>query len=427
MGAVYEATHARLAGRYAIKVLLGRLSDSPEALSRFNREARITSLLQHPNVVQVIDYNTAADGTEYLVMEYLAGENLERRLFQRGPISIDSVVAIVEQVSAGLAAAHAHGIVHKDLKPDNIFLVPVQGRKTESVKILDFGISQAAGWRWGQASDRTMFGTPQYMSPEQVDGRFEDVDGTTDQFALAVVTHEMLTGRNPFLGGTVAATFSRIMHGDPGPTGLGRDVDLVVNRGMAKSKRDRFPCVTHFSDALRAVVAGRRVHVAHSLATTASAGRRVAAPIATANGNRGLRRRNWALGLVAALVAIVSVSFVAAAFADRQSSLTGSPSAAPASKPIPRNDQAHARRQVVLIDRQNENKKPESKKTGPLIEPLPLPVLSRAADVAREVAPRRPRRTSTSVSARPRLENETPLPHDMDDDATMPLDDKGAW
>src|SRR5688572_434329 len=192
MGAVYEATHARLAGRYAIKVLLHSLADNADAQALFDREARITSLLQHPNVVQVIDHNTTADGTAYLVMEYLCGESLAERLARVGALAAPAVVDIVDQLAAGLAAAHAHGIVHRDLKPDNIVLVPVEGRDSELVKILDFGISKAS---WGvEAADRMIFGTPDYMAPEQIEGRTADVDSASDQFALAVIAYEMLTG-----------------------------------------------------------------------------------------------------------------------------------------------------------------------------------------------------------------------------------------
>ena len=211
MGTVYEATHARLAGRYAIKVLLKGLSADRAMLALFNREAQITSLLQHPNIVQVVDHNTTADGIEYLVMEYLAGESLAERLFRKGPLPLDTVVGIVEQIAAGLAAAHAHGIVHRDLKPDNVFLVPVEGREGESVKILDFGISKVKDPSWGPKDpEGALLGTPQYMSPEQVEGRVGDTDAATDQFALAVIAYQMLTGRNPFQGDTIAAIFSRV-------------------------------------------------------------------------------------------------------------------------------------------------------------------------------------------------------------------------
>src|SRR4026209_869858 len=133
MGVVYEATHARLAGRYAIKVLTPQLAESPDGLTQFDREARITSLLQHPNVVQVIEPTPATDGTEYLVMEYVAGESLSQRLAREGRLSLDTVVDIIAQIAAGLSAAHAHRIVHRDLKPDNNVLVPVEGRLTELV------------------------------------------------------------------------------------------------------------------------------------------------------------------------------------------------------------------------------------------------------------------------------------------------------
>ena len=145
MGVVYEATHARLAGRYAIKVLTRRLAECPEGLAQLNREARITSLLQHPNIVQVIDHNTTPDGTEYLVMEYLAGESLSQRLASEGRLRLDTVVDIIDQIAAGLSAAHGRGVVHRDLKPDNVFLIPVEGRQTELVKILDFGVSKRTG------------------------------------------------------------------------------------------------------------------------------------------------------------------------------------------------------------------------------------------------------------------------------------------
>jgi tRNA A-37 threonylcarbamoyl transferase component Bud32 len=254
MGVVYEAAHARLAGRYAIKVLLGNLSKDGEALARFDREARITSLLQHPNDVQVIDHNTAADGTEYLVMEYLAGESLSARLAREGCLPLEAVVRIVGQIAAGLAAAHAHGIVHRDLKPDNVFLVPVDGRAEELVKILDFGISKAS---WGpRPAEREVCGTPQYMAPEQFEGRTADLDGATDQFALAVIAYEMLTGRNPFQGDSLEAVFRRVAQGISPETRWGDAVNAVLARGLAVSNRRRFATVTDFSAALRAAARG---------------------------------------------------------------------------------------------------------------------------------------------------------------------------
>ena len=215
MGAVYEATHARLAGRYAIKLLLLKPTVGSEAIALFDREARITSLLQHPNIVQVIDHNTTADGTEYLVMEYLAGESLAQRLAAarrrflstpssgsstrsrrgwRPPTPLASFTAISSRTTCSWSG---------------------RGAEVESVKILDFGISKVKGSSWGrQAPEGTVMGTPLYMAPEQIEGRVADADGATDQFALAVIAYEMLTGRTPFRADTAGEVFALAVHTD---------------------------------------------------------------------------------------------------------------------------------------------------------------------------------------------------------------------
>ena len=250
MGAVYEATHARLAGRYAIKVLLREYSDDPEVRARFEREARITSLLQHPNIVQVIDHNSTADGTSYLVMEFLSGDSLAARLAREGRQTPPAVADVVDQIAAGLAAAHACGIVHRDLKPDNIILVPVVGRGSALIKILDFGISKVSGGR--DAVDRELCGTPQYMAPEQAEGRTGDVDASTDQYALAVIAYEMLTGANPFAADTIEAVLMRVAGGGVAPTGIAAALDSVLLRAMSTDKARRFPSARAFADAFRA-------------------------------------------------------------------------------------------------------------------------------------------------------------------------------
>ena len=301
MGAVYEATHARLAGRYAIKVLLRELSDNAAIRARFEEEARITSLLQHPNVVQVVDHNTTADGTSYLVMEYLSGESLAARLARDGRLVVTQVVDIVEQIAAGLAAAHARGVVHRDLKPDNVFLVPVEGRGTALVKILDFGISKV-NWK-RDTTDGQICGTPQYMAPEQAEGRARDVDATTDQYALAVITHELLTGTNPYAAETIEAVFARIRQGIALVTGLPGAVDSVLARATSKDRARRFPSVTAFAEALRAAV----------LATAGP----MTEPPPAARARRARRGgRGGRLGLAAA-AAIVITSFVGTGAANR--------------------------------------------------------------------------------------------------------------
>ena len=202
MGEVYLATHARLPGRYAVKLLLPELAENREAFTRFCREAEIMSELRHPNIVQIFDFNIAPDERPYFVMEYLEGRDLEARLAS-GPLPLAAVVRIVNAVASALAVAHAHGVVHRDLKPSNIFLATINGQTDELVKVLDFGISKIRSAPQQLVSSTNMMGTPPYMAPEQVRGHVDAIDGRTDQFALGVIAYRMLTGQEAFRGDDV--------------------------------------------------------------------------------------------------------------------------------------------------------------------------------------------------------------------------------
>src|SRR5262245_45967639 len=142
MGEVYDAGHARLPGRFAIKILHPELGANREALARFCREAEIMSSLRHPHIVQIFDFNTTPEGLPYFVMEYLDGIDLDARLRQVGRLPPLVTAEIVGSIASALAVAHAHGVVHRDLKPANIFLQRVDGQTDEFVKVLDFGISK---------------------------------------------------------------------------------------------------------------------------------------------------------------------------------------------------------------------------------------------------------------------------------------------
>ena len=251
MGEVYEATHARLAHRYAVKFLHPGMRDHPEALPRFMREAQVTSRLRHPGIVSVVDFNTLPDGVAYLVMEYLEGEPLGKVLERTGPFPLPRVVDITDQLSSALTAAHLEGVVHRDMHPQNVFVMPATGGQAERVKILDFGISKIASMSkiTGMAA---VLGTPQYMSPEQAEGKIEQLDAASDQFSLAAIVYEMLTGRPAFSGETLASVAYQVVHAAAAPIRkfrpeLPEELDQVLARALAKNQKARFPSVSEFA------------------------------------------------------------------------------------------------------------------------------------------------------------------------------------
>ena len=298
MGEVYEVTHRRLAGRYAAKVLNADFASHPDSFSRFRREAMVTSGLRHPGIVQVIDFDRTEDGHPFLVMELLEGQELTAIIRAAAPLPLARALGLVEQIGSALDAAHRQGIVHRDLKPQNVFVLSLD-RGRELVKILDFGISKAQVATQKLTSDSAMLGTPQYMAPEQAVGRSAEVDARADQFALAALTYELLSGRPPFSGDTVMALVYQIVHVDPPALtavvpGLPAAVEAAIRRGLSKQPEARFASVGELVGALFAAVGGEapaavrpiaagttRVHPAPSaaaserarqIATTLSAG-----------------------------------------------------------------------------------------------------------------------------------------------------------
>jgi serine/threonine-protein kinase len=256
MGAVWEAKHLRLPGkRVVIKVLLFGATDAT-MLARFRREAEIGSRLGHPNIVQVLDFNNLPDGTPYIVLELLQGESLASRLL-RGPLPLEQVKSIVTQVGSALAAAHREGVVHRDLKPDNVFLCPTDlgGEVRDVVKVLDFGISKIRGSNTVLTQDAALLGTPQYMAPEQATGRNDEIDARTDVFAFGAMTFEMLAGKPPFTGDTLAAVIHAIVYTATPPlatlaTETPQAIVAAVERAMEKNRDARFPDVNSFVKAV---------------------------------------------------------------------------------------------------------------------------------------------------------------------------------
>jgi len=196
MGAVYGAKHPLIGKRAAIKVIRRELSSSREAVDRFVLEAQSVNQIGHPNIVDVFGFGQLPDGRSFFVMEWLQGESLRERL-QR-PLPFPEAVEVLEQIAKALQAAHDAGVVHRDLKPDNVFLESLKGEKPQ-VKLLDFGLAKLTGSD-SQRSDRTrtgvVMGTPLYLSPEQAKGA--KIDAATDVYSLGAMAYEMLAGVVPF-------------------------------------------------------------------------------------------------------------------------------------------------------------------------------------------------------------------------------------
>jgi eukaryotic-like serine/threonine-protein kinase len=201
MGAVFRARDLRLERDVAVKVVRAETMANPESRARFQREAQIVARLQHPGIVAIFDYGTLAHGAAFLVMEFVAGEDLRHLLKREHKLPPARAIELVGGIAAGVDAAHRAGVLHRDLKPENI-LLPSNGA---GPKVLDFGVAKMTGTGTGEAGVTltqgvTIVGTPAYMAPEQLRG--EPLDGRADVFSLGVMTYEALTGRLPFGGGS---------------------------------------------------------------------------------------------------------------------------------------------------------------------------------------------------------------------------------
>jgi serine/threonine-protein kinase len=253
MGRVYEAKHLRLnERRFAVKVLHPDLARDPEIVARFQREAESASSIGHPNVVDVYDVHKTHDGVPYMVGEFLEGQEFGGRLEQLGRVDVATAVHVARQVCRALSAAHKKGIVHRDMKPENVFLVDHDGET--SVKVIDFGISKVGqGGKTNLTKTGVIMGTPSYMSPEQARG--DKVDHRTDVYAVGAMLYHALTGKKPFETDDPASTLSLVLTEEPTrPRKLNVEIpeglELVVQRAMAKDSTDRYATMQDLEDAL---------------------------------------------------------------------------------------------------------------------------------------------------------------------------------
>jgi serine/threonine-protein kinase len=272
MGEVYSAKHVESAGLAAVKLLLGDMQSDPMLMQRFLREGEAASKLHGPNVVEIFEVGKLDDGAPYLAMELLRGHDLAWHLRRRGQLSIEEVATLVDEVAAGLEVARVAGVVHRDLKPQNLFLAQ-QTNSTPVWKILDFGVSKLDDSA-GTLTKDVIVGTPGYMSPEQAGGGL--TSHRSDLFSFGAVVYRALTGEPPFAAGDTPQTLYQVVYKNPiRPSalvqGLPPDVDLVVAIALAKDPADRFESALDMAAAMKLAVANkldpqRRLHARTLLA-----------------------------------------------------------------------------------------------------------------------------------------------------------------
>ncbi len=252
MGVVLKAFDGPLDRTVAIKVLAPRLASSGAARRRFAREAKAAATVLHPNVIVI--HGVSNDGPlPFLVMPYLRGESLQRRLDRQGPLPTEEIVRIAQQVASGLAAAHGQGLVHRDIKPANILLED----GVERVTLTDFGLARAVDDA-SMTRSGVIAGTPQYMSPEQARG--DNVDARSDLFSLGSVMYAMCTGRPPFRAETSYGILRRITDTEPRPVrevnpNIPEWLERIILRLLAKSLDDRIPTADHVATLLQKCLA----------------------------------------------------------------------------------------------------------------------------------------------------------------------------
>ena len=315
MGRVYEGHHVEIGRRVAVKILHSNFRNTPDVVERFRREARAASKIGLPNIVDVTDSGTTADGAFFFVMEYLDGVDLEQLITRGGALPVDRALLIAAQVCRALVGAHTAGIIHRDLKPANVMLVRARDEE-DFVKVLDFGISKQSeididprGKAVGLTHPDAAVGTPIYMAPEQVAGY--PSDARTDVYAVGELLFEMLTGTPPCGGSDVIAVFNRKANEDPPPARtlrpeLSVEIEAMLVRAMARRPADRHQTMAELKDEIMGCLT--RVHEAPAIPSSP----RQEGPGATttARVNRQRSRAAWgagigavaALGIAAAIV-----------------------------------------------------------------------------------------------------------------------------
>jgi serine/threonine protein kinase len=259
MGAVYEGENVRIGKRVAIKVLHAGYTENKEVLQRFEREAQAAGRIGNEHILEVFDLGSFSNGDHYIVMELLDGEPLSSRIKRLTRVSPFELAPLTRQMLEGLQAAHDAGIYHRDLKPDNIFILRQRGGRPDFVKIIDFGISKfqpLSGDGMKMTRTGAVMGTPYYMSPEQASGS-QEADHRSDLYSVGVIMFEAVTGQVPFEAATFNQLMFKIVLSDvPRPESFVPDLDpafaSLISKAMARDVTQRFQTAKDFMDAIDA-------------------------------------------------------------------------------------------------------------------------------------------------------------------------------
>ncbi|HZU19591.1 MAG TPA: protein kinase [Gaiellaceae bacterium] len=297
MSSVFRAHDRLLDRKVALKILHQQYSDDDEYVERFRREARAVAALSHPNIVTIIDRGDH-EGRQFIVFEYVDGENLKRLIERRGPAPVATTLELGIQIARGLSFAHQQGLVHRDVKPQNVLL-----NGDGQAKVTDFGIARSLDVKHGMTQTGTVLGTSDYIAPEQAQG--QQVGEHTDVYSLGVVLYELLTSEVPFPGENFVAVAMRHIN-EPPPTIRDKRPDVsprleaAVRRAMAKQPEERFPTMADFGRELQACL--DELHAAGT----------VVAPAVAAAPAPARRRRTSPWPIVGALALLLAGGAVAA-------------------------------------------------------------------------------------------------------------------
>ena len=260
MGAVYRAEDRSTHRRVALKVLHPEYASDAEVRRRFRRESSVLAALDHPGIVRILDFGTDDKERCYTVMELLEGETLQARIARDGTLSPPALVPIVDGIASALSAVHAHGVIHGDLKPANIFLLTESGEVSTQIKLVDFGLSKVLGLdrltRTGE-----VIGTPAYMAPELLTGDGA-IDGRVDTYSLGVIVYEALSGRMPFTERNPGKLLFDIVMGKATPIveavpGLSPAIVEIISRAMSPARENRFEGADELAGSFRREALGQ--------------------------------------------------------------------------------------------------------------------------------------------------------------------------